>query len=73
MGEITIGEFALIGAGSVLTKNVPPYQVWYGNPARHKGFITPAGEIIGLDLLSKVSNRKYEYIDFKLIENDQIS
>ena len=73
MGNITIGEFAFIGAGSVVTKNVPAYQVWYGNPASHKGYATREGEILGLDLLSKVSNKKYDYIDQELIENDQIS
>ena len=31
---ITIGEFAMIGAGSVVTKNVPPYAVITGNPAK---------------------------------------
>lgn len=31
---ITIGEGALVGAGSVVTKDVPPYSVVYGNPAR---------------------------------------
>jgi acetyltransferase-like isoleucine patch superfamily enzyme len=36
---ITIGEYALIGAGSVVTKNVPPFSLMYGNPARLKGFI----------------------------------
>lgn len=73
MGAITIGEFALIGAGSVVTKNVPPYQVWYGNPACHKGYITPDCEIIGLDLVSAKSKKTYNYIDQKLILNDQIS
>jgi len=32
-----IGEGAIIGAGSVLTKNVPPFEVWAGNPARKIG------------------------------------
>ena len=32
--HITIGEYALIGAGSVVTKDIPPYSVVYGNPAR---------------------------------------
>ncbi|MGC8989654.1 MAG: acyltransferase [Verrucomicrobiia bacterium] len=31
---ITIGEYALIGAGSVVTRDVPPYAVVAGNPAR---------------------------------------
>ena len=39
----TIGEYALIGAGSVITKDIPPYTVWYGNPARQKGYITKSG------------------------------
>jgi len=34
LGGITIGEKALIGAGSVVTKNVPPGAVVAGNPAR---------------------------------------
>lgn len=31
---ITIGENAMIGAGSVVTKDVPAGELWYGNPAR---------------------------------------
>lgn len=34
LGGVTIGASALIGAGSVVTRNVPPGQVWAGNPAR---------------------------------------
>lgn len=34
LGGVTIGENALIGAGSVVTKNVPPNELWVGNPAR---------------------------------------
>jgi acetyltransferase-like isoleucine patch superfamily enzyme len=39
----TIGEYALAGAGSVITKDIPPYTVWYGNPAKQKGYITKKG------------------------------
>lgn len=31
---VTIGEGAIIGASSVVTKNIPPYEIWAGNPAR---------------------------------------
>ena len=33
---IEIGEYAIVGAGSVVTKNVPPNSVVYGNPAKIK-------------------------------------
>ncbi|MFH1919123.1 MAG: acyltransferase [Planctomycetota bacterium] len=42
----TIGEHALVGAGSVVTRDVPPYAVVYGNPAKHKGWACQCGEIL---------------------------
>lgn len=40
---VTIGENALIGAGSVVTHDVPPYALVYGNPARIHGKVDEAG------------------------------
>lgn len=40
---ITIGQYAMIGAGSVVTKSVPEYTIWYGNPAVFKGYICQCG------------------------------
>lgn len=40
---ITIGEFALIGAGSVVTKEVKPFEMVYGVPAKHQGWVSKAG------------------------------
>ncbi|MBM4053778.1 MAG: N-acetyltransferase [Planctomycetes bacterium] len=37
--HVIIGEYAVIGAGSVVTKNVHPYSLVYGNPARNCGTI----------------------------------
>ena len=36
---ITIGEFVLIGAGSVVTRDVPPHALVFGNPARQHGYV----------------------------------
>lgn len=41
-----IGEYAFIGAGSVVTKNIPSHSVWYGNPAKMKGYITKTGILL---------------------------
>jgi acetyltransferase-like isoleucine patch superfamily enzyme len=53
----TIGEYAFIGAGSVVTRNIPPHTVWYGNPARQKGFITKSGIIPDNNFLDKNGKR----------------
>jgi UDP-3-O-[3-hydroxymyristoyl] glucosamine N-acyltransferase len=40
---ITIGRFAMVGAGAVVTKDVPDYGLVYGNPARLHGYVCPCG------------------------------
>jgi acetyltransferase-like isoleucine patch superfamily enzyme len=41
---ITIGKWAIIGAGSVVTRDIPDYGLAWGNPARLHGFVCPCGE-----------------------------
>lgn len=38
-----IGEFAFIGAGAVVTKNIPAYSLWVGNPAKQIGWMSEYG------------------------------
>ncbi len=40
---ITIGKWAMIGAGSVVTKDVPDYALIYGNPSKVKGYVCECG------------------------------
>jgi acetyltransferase-like isoleucine patch superfamily enzyme len=40
---ITIGEFAMVAAGAVVTRNVAPYQLVLGNPARPAGWVCLCG------------------------------
>ena len=45
-----IGEFAFIGAGTVITKEVLPYSLMVGNPGKHIGWMSKFGEQINLPL-----------------------
>lgn len=36
---ITLGEYSFVGAGAVVTRDVPPYALVYGNPARFRGWV----------------------------------
>ncbi|MCD4740589.1 N-acetyltransferase [archaeon] len=60
---IIIGEYSLIGAGSVVTKDVPPHALVVGNPAKVIGWVDKHGKKIKKDQLSIVE-------DFELV-NDQ--
>jgi len=41
---VTIGRWVMVGAGAVVTRDVPDYGLAYGNPARLRGFVCPCGE-----------------------------
>lgn len=43
---VEIGAYAIIGAGSVVTKNVPAYALMKGNPARQSGWVSEAGHTL---------------------------
>lgn len=49
LAGIEIGEFAMTGIGSVVTKNVKSYALVYGNPARQKGWIDEEGNKLSKD------------------------
>ena len=44
-----IGAYAFIGAGAVVTKNVPPYALLVGNPARQTGWMSEYGHRLNFD------------------------
>jgi UDP-2-acetamido-3-amino-2,3-dideoxy-glucuronate N-acetyltransferase len=47
---VTIGEFAFVGAGAVITRNVKPYALMAGVPARQIGWMSEHGERLDLPL-----------------------
>lgn len=44
LSGVTIGRFAMVGAGSVVTRHVEDHQLVFGNPARVHGWVTASGE-----------------------------
>lgn len=59
-----IGEYALIGAGAVVTKSVPPFALLVGNPAKQIGWVSEYGHRLHFDdegmAICPESNEKYE-------------
>ena len=50
---VTIGEYAFIGAGAVINKNVNPYALMVGVPARQIGWMSQFGERLDLPLVGE--------------------
>jgi UDP-2-acetamido-3-amino-2,3-dideoxy-glucuronate N-acetyltransferase len=50
---IEIGKFAFIGAGTVITKSVPAYALFIGNPGKHAGWMSEHGCKLQFDTVNK--------------------
>ena len=59
----TLGEYCFIGAGAVITKNVKPFALMVGVPARQKGWVSRSGAILGDDLVCPETGEKYILAD----------
>ncbi len=56
----TIGRYAFVGAGAVITKNVPDHALMVGNPARQADWMCQCGERLTDDLDCLVCGNKYK-------------
>jgi len=52
---VSIGRFSFIGAGAVITKNVPDYALFVGNPARQTGWMSEYGHKLVFDQEGKAT------------------
>lgn len=63
----TLGEYCMIAAGAVVTKDVKNYALMAGVPAKHIGWVSQAGERIdNNDLVCPRTGEKYEEVDGNL-------
>jgi UDP-2-acetamido-3-amino-2,3-dideoxy-glucuronate N-acetyltransferase len=57
---ITIGKFAMVGAGALVTKDVGDFELWYGSPATRRAYLCRCGEKLGDALECPSCGRSYE-------------
>lgn len=63
---VILGEYCFIGAGAVITKNVKPYALMVGVPARQKGWVSRSGAVLKEDLICPETGEKYRIVDDQL-------
>lgn len=68
IGGVTVGRYALIGAGSVVTKSIPDFTLWYGNPAKLRGYVCVCGNGLDKTLNCNKCNRKFNINGSKITE-----
>ena len=69
---ISIGQYALIGAGAVVTHDVFDYALMVGSPARRVGWISRSGERLGPDLRCPLTGEMYREVGDRLVDAGQI-
>jgi len=63
---LTVGQYAVVGAGAVVTKNVADYEIVAGNPARPLGYACQCGRKLSADYFCAACRKQFLLLDNKL-------
>jgi UDP-2-acetamido-3-amino-2,3-dideoxy-glucuronate N-acetyltransferase len=56
---VTIGRYAMVGAGAVVTRDVRDHALVLGNPARQRGWVSRTGEVLKGNLICPRTGERY--------------
>lgn len=65
---ITVGEYALVGAGSTVTKDIKPFALVYGVPARQHGWVSKAGNKLSFDK-DNMAIDQFDQTQYRLVKD----
>lgn len=63
---VTLGKFSFIGAGAVVTKDVKPFALMTGVPARQTGWVSHCGTKLNKELVCNETGEKYQMVNGQL-------
>ena len=68
----TIGEYSIVGAGTIVTKDIPDFALVVGNPGKIVSWVNKKGEKLKFDKYGKSNCRNYQYNGKRvlILEND---
>jgi len=67
---VTLGRYCFVGAGSVVTKDIPDYALVYGSPAKQHGWICECGEKLVMEMKCPACGKVYKEKDGILVKEN---
>lgn len=68
---VTVGAYSFVGAGTVITKDVPDFALVYGTPGRIKGWVSLSGNPLKFDSEGKATDN-FDQTQYQLLPNNTV-